>query len=130
MQLSIHDYLTARDQNFNELKLLARFSRGQLCEILDITDRTLRRWERNKRYPRQAIRQLALYAGYFVQPGWTGFCIDTSDGLMYHPQFKAGLSPEGLTRCWYIAANLAHWERQNPIAAARYKQQSRAAPPV
>jgi transcriptional regulator with XRE-family HTH domain len=109
MTINLKAHLRARGQNFSDIRVLARINKNDVARILGVHEATVRRWNRNSSHPEWAYKLIGLHAGWLLQDGWQGWFFD--EGLLYHPEYKYGFSPQDVTQ-------LA-WLRSNPVAGVK-----------
>lgn len=117
MTISLTEHLARRGQDMTDVKILAHLSQQDLARLCGVTVTTVQRWHRAWSWPCYAVHLAALYAGYFIWPGWSGWCI--ADGLLYPPFFKYGLTPGEVQTLPFTLQRIAHLERIN-AAPAQY----------
>jgi len=102
-------------ETFKEARLLAALSIAATAELLGVTQRTIRNWERGRhQVPPAALALVRFASGYALpDPAWSGWVIHS--GKLWPPGSRRGFEP-------------AHLEYLDPlIQMAKLWQQAQAA---
>jgi hypothetical protein len=110
MTITLREHLRRRGQNFSDIRVLANINKDQVRDICGVHIATVNTWKRRNAYPEWAYKLVGYHAGFFIWDNWEGWYID--DGLLYHPEYKDGFSPQEVAAIGYYRTQLNHFLMQ------------------
>jgi len=100
-----------------DIKILCLYRKNFVAETCGVTIGQVRRWLKSGNFPDYAQKLIALEAGYFPWPEFSGWQV--ANGLLFSPNLKYGFAPGDIEAIHYLKKRLALLEREN-AAPAQY----------